>query len=37
MVNRQEKDASVDYVRLIPMNEPGVQILLNYYKYIEGL
>ena len=29
--------ASVDYVRPVPLNEHGIQILLKYYKHIEGL
>jgi hypothetical protein len=37
MVKRHEKSTGVDYVRFVPTNEPGIQILLKYYKHIEGL
>ena len=37
MVKQHEKGAAVDYVRPVPLNEPGIQILLKYYKHIKGL
>ena len=37
MVKHYEKGASVDYLRPIPLNEHGIQILLKYYKHIEDL
>ena len=37
MVKHHEKGAALDYVRHVPQNEHGIQILLKYYKHIEGL
>ena len=37
MMKHYEKVAGVDYVRPVPQNESGIQILLKYYKHIEGL
>lgn len=36
IVKCHEKGIGVDYVQLLPMNELDIQIIVKYYKYVEG-